>query len=61
MFDFDCPRCGRTLIFPGQIHEVVNDEHGIVVVFECWCGELAAWRTGRGCGQRRRYEVVAAG
>jgi hypothetical protein len=48
MFDVYCPRCeSRRLIFTGQIRGIVNDEHGIAVAYECWCGELGVWRTGR--------------
>lgn len=48
MFDVYCPRCAsRRLIFPGQVRGIVNDDQGIAVAYECWCGELGLWRTGR--------------
>jgi RNase P subunit RPR2 len=47
MFDFYCPECNkRQLIFPSQIRSLVNDEQGIAVIFSCWCGALATFRTG---------------
>jgi hypothetical protein len=47
MFDNYCAECNkRQLIFPSQIKHMVNDESGIVVFYECWCGALNAWRTG---------------
>lgn len=45
MFATHCPECDtRWLIFPGQIKRLVNDEHGIVAIFTCWCGCLRAER-----------------
>jgi hypothetical protein len=48
MFDVFCPRCAsRRLIFPGQVRGLVNDDRGIAVAYQCWCGELGIWRTGK--------------
>ena len=48
MFDHYCPACEkRQLLFGSQIKRIVNDEHGIVVLLTCWCGEPAAVRTGK--------------
>lgn len=45
MFTTHCPDCNtRRLIFPSQIKHLVNDEHGIVAIFTCWCGHLRAER-----------------
>jgi hypothetical protein len=47
MFDFHCPSCDRRLVlFPSQVKHVINDDHGITVIVDCWCGELGAIRSG---------------
>ena len=47
MFDFSCVSCQRRqVLFPSQIQQIINDEHGIVMIVRCWCGELGAIRTG---------------
>lgn len=48
VFDVTCTTCSRRqLIFAGQLRGIVNDDDGIHVVFQCRCGALGAWRTGR--------------
>lgn len=45
MFDVHCRECAkRQLIFPSQVTQLVNDEHGIVAIFTCWCGAPGAER-----------------
>jgi hypothetical protein len=47
MFDFDCPACNRRqVLFPSQVKQIINDDHGMTVIVDCWCGELGAIRTG---------------
>lgn len=47
MFDFNCPECNRRqVLFPSQVKQIINDEHGMAVIVRCWCGELGAIRTG---------------
>lgn len=59
MFDGNCTECNkRMLIFPGQIKGMINDEHGIVVFYECWCGALNAWRTGSAAETERPLALV---
>lgn len=48
MMDHHCSDCGRhQLLPPSRIRHLINDDHGIVVILECWCGALAALRTGK--------------
>ena len=48
MFVHTCTACAqRLLIFPGQITDLTNTDHGIVVSFTCWCGETQTMVTGR--------------
>lgn len=63
MFDFCCPECGkRQLIFPSQIKHLVNDDHGIAIIFACWCGALGTIRTGNAAepGPDSKQEHVLA-
>ncbi len=47
MFEFHCAECDRRqVLFPSQVHQVINDDRGIAVIVRCWCGELGAIRTG---------------
>jgi hypothetical protein len=47
VFDFDCSSCGkRLLIPPTRVRGLVNDDAGIVIVFDCWCGAASATRAG---------------
>lgn len=47
MFDIYCPACGmQRLLSPGQVRAMINDDEGIAVIYECYCGELGALRTG---------------
>lgn len=47
MFDVFCPACNKQqLLAPGQVRSVINDDQGIAVIYECYCGELGALRTG---------------
>ncbi len=44
MFDLFCPHCStRRLIFAGQVRDLVNDQDGVHVLVECWCGGLVRW------------------
>lgn len=48
MFDAFCTACSRrSLVFPGQVLGIVNDETGIHVVFRSGCRETSVWHTGR--------------
>ena len=48
MFDAYCQSCSRRrLVFAGQVRGIANDDAGIHVTFECWCGALSTWSTGR--------------
>ncbi|MBI2243151.1 MAG: hypothetical protein HYU55_04125 [Nocardioides sp.] len=48
MFDIHCSECGRhQLLSLSRIRQLINDDHGIAVIFECWCGALGAYRTGK--------------
>ena len=48
MFVHTCSDCAkRMLVFPSQITDLVNTEHGIVVAFTCWCGQPQTLLTGR--------------
>lgn len=48
MFDIHCSECGKyQLLSPSRIRHLINDDQGIAVVFECWCGALGAYRTGK--------------
>lgn len=60
MFTTHCPDCDtRWLIFPGQIKQLVNDEHGIVAIFTCWCGRLRSERLSTVAATRRVPEPIA--
>jgi hypothetical protein len=48
MFDAFCQSCSRRrLVFAGQLRGISNDDKGIHVAYECWCGALSTWSTGR--------------
>ena len=48
MFDAYCQSCSRRrLVFAGQVRGISNDPSGIHVSYECWCGALSTWTTGR--------------
>lgn len=48
MFDAFCQSCSRRrLVFAGQLRGISNDDKGIHVAYECWCGALSTWTTGR--------------
>jgi hypothetical protein len=48
VFDVHCKACGlRRLVFPSQVLGMVSDDHGIHVVYRCWCGATGVWDTGR--------------
>lgn len=60
MFDVYCEHCStRRMLSVSSVRHLVNDDQGIVVVFECPCGELGAWRTGR-AHQGQRADLVGA-
>ncbi|MGH8826554.1 MAG: hypothetical protein ACRDVZ_02925 [Jiangellaceae bacterium] len=60
MFDAHCTECNkRMLIFPGQIKRMVNDQNGIVVFYQCWCGALNAWRTGSATQTERQLALAS--
>ena len=47
MFDVYCPACDKQrLLAPSQVRTMINDDQGIAVIYECYCGELGALRTG---------------
>ena len=47
MFLHTCTACSkRSLIFPSQLTELTNTDHGIVVAFTCWCGATQTLLTG---------------
>ena len=49
MFAHHCTACDRRqLIFPGQVDDITNTDHGIVVSFRCWCGSEQSMVTGTG-------------
>ena len=53
MFVHTCTSCAkRQLIFPGQVTDLVNTEHGIVVTFTCWCDAEQTLVTGRRADRR---------
>jgi hypothetical protein len=61
MFDHHCSACDqRQLIFPSQVSGLVNTDHGIAVVFECWCGAEQTVLTGRAANRAGHHEPVAA-
>jgi hypothetical protein len=48
VFDIHCSQCGKhQLLSPRRIRHLINDDQGIAVIFECWCGALGAYRTGK--------------
>ena len=48
MFDVYCTTCQRRQLIPvARVAGIVNDEHGIHVVYRCTCGEASVWDTGR--------------
>ena len=48
MFDHQCTACQkRQLIFPSQVTDMANTDHGIVVSFTCWCGADQRMVTGK--------------
>ena len=52
MFDHHCTSCDkRQLIFPSQVTDMVNTDHGIIVAFTCWCGADQTLLTGRAVAQ----------
>lgn len=54
MFARHCSACTRRqLIFPSQITELVNTEHGIEVHYRCWCGAPQALLTGKKASDER--------
>jgi hypothetical protein len=58
VFDVYCQRCaGRRLIFAGQVRGLVNDDEGIAVAYECWCGDVGVWRTGKARAAARDVRV----
>ncbi len=60
MFAHTCTVCAtRRLVFPGQVTSLVNTEHGIVVIYTCWCEAEQMLVTGRGAGHRGRAPVAA--
>ncbi|GAB2695699.1 hypothetical protein [Thalassiella azotivora] len=60
MFDVYCEHCTtRRMLSVSSVRGLVNDELGIVVVFECPCGQLGAWRTGRKHTEQAAPVVVA--
>jgi hypothetical protein len=59
MFDHVCSSCHRRqLIFPSQVTDLVNTDHGIELSFVCWCGADQRTLTGRAATDR--VEVVTA-
>ena len=60
MFDHRCTVCEkRQLIFPSQVTNLSNTEHGIVVSFTCWCGAEQTMVTGRGARKARQVTLAA--
>jgi hypothetical protein len=54
MFDVNCTACRRrTMLTPGRVLGVVNDDTGIHVLYRCWCGEAGVLHTGRAAEARR--------
>ncbi|MBA2955454.1 hypothetical protein GON03_14040 [Nocardioides sp. MAH-18] len=48
MFDHTCTACEkRQLIFPSQVTDMANTDHGIKVSFTCWCGAEQSVLTGK--------------
>ena len=48
MFDHTCTACEkRQLIFPSQVTDMANTDHGIALSFTCWCGAAQTVITGK--------------
>jgi hypothetical protein len=61
MFAHTCSACERRqLIFTSQITALHNTDHGIEVLFRCWCGAEQIMLTGRRATEQRERAVVAA-
>lgn len=59
MFDIYCAACRKQqLLAPSQVRTLVNDDEGIAVIYECYCGEPGALRTGA-THERRRARAAA--
>jgi hypothetical protein len=53
MFDTTCTACGKHhLIFPSQILGLDSTDHGIDVRYQCWCGAVQTWTTGKRADHR---------
>lgn len=51
MFLIDCKNCDkRQLLSMGRLRRLINGDRGILVILECWCGAVGAYRTGRARG-----------
>jgi hypothetical protein len=60
MFDLYCETCQKQqLLGAERVRHLINDEQGIAVILQCYCGELAAVRTGVSAEERRRETVSA--
>ena len=58
MYAITCSGCGeRRLVFGSQITGLTNDESGVHVRFECFCGTEGVVHTGR---TRTRQVATAA-
>ena len=59
MFDVYCTNCEKQqLLSPGQVRSLINDDQGIAVIYECYCGELGAMRTGAAYEAKRQHAVA---
>jgi hypothetical protein len=55
MFDLYCDACHKQqLLGAERVRHLINDDQGIAVILQCYCGELAAVRTGVSADERRR-------
>lgn len=58
MFDIQCEGCGKRRLLPAsRVRGLHNDARGIVVFYECYCGQPGALLTGRAAERR---QAVAA-
>lgn len=60
MFDHQCTACEkRQLIFPSQVTDMANTDHGIVVTFTCWCGADQVMVTGKNAVSAAKVTLAA--
>jgi hypothetical protein len=61
MFDLYCNACHKQqLLGAERVRHLVNDDQGIAVILQCYCGELAAVRTGVSAEARRQETLQDA-